>query len=183
MWNYRVVRRKNVNTDAKDKKERPDYTYAIHEAYYDHGGHVGAITQDPIEPFGENIEELRHAWVMMAEAFGRPILDFDNIPEPGYERLNEMESGKVKGIPFEKVKKDLEGKFGAFDEEEYEIQAEAERVEKERIHGEAFVGTSTLEELVAKVYSDYREYIERDRTENPWKYTAENAEGVPPDRR
>jgi len=44
------------------------------------------ITQDPVEPFGENIEELRHAWVMMAEAFGQPILDYDNIPEPGYDR-------------------------------------------------------------------------------------------------
>jgi hypothetical protein len=45
-----------------------DYTYAMHEAYYDKSGHVGAITQDPAEPFGENIEELRHSWVMMAEA-------------------------------------------------------------------------------------------------------------------
>ncbi len=63
-----------------------NYTYAIHEAYYDKNGHVGAITKDPVEPFGENIEELRHSWVMMAEAFGQPILDYDNIPEPGYER-------------------------------------------------------------------------------------------------
>ncbi|MDZ7700241.1 MAG: hypothetical protein U5R49_26040 [Deltaproteobacteria bacterium] len=35
-----------------------DYTYAIHEAFYDKNGHVGSITQDPIEPFGENIEKL-----------------------------------------------------------------------------------------------------------------------------
>ena len=137
---------------------------------------------------GENIEELRHAWVMMDEAFGLPILDFDNIPEPGYERKEdpvastlderrkEIESGDVKGIPWEQVRRDLEEKYGPFDEEEYGKQVEEERVEKERIHGEKFVGTSALEDLINKIYSDYREFIKRDRTENPWKYTAENAE-------
>ena len=61
MWNYRVVRKKNKYIDPTNKKERIDYTYAIHEAYYDEKGHVGAITQEPVEPFGENIEELRHS--------------------------------------------------------------------------------------------------------------------------
>ena len=98
MWNYRVVRKRYVSPDTKDKDERGSYTYAIHEAYYDNNGYVGAITQDAVEPFGENIEELRHAWVMMAEAFGRPILDFENIPEPGYERKEDpMASGLPRG--------------------------------------------------------------------------------------
>jgi hypothetical protein len=35
MWNYRVVRKKNTYIDPANKKERVDYTYAIHEAYYD----------------------------------------------------------------------------------------------------------------------------------------------------
>lgn len=190
MWNYRVVRKRNVSPDSKDKDERASYTYAIHEAYYDNNGHVGAITQDPIEPFGENIEELRHTWVMMAAAFGLPILNFENIPEPGYERnedsmasvldkrIKEMETGEVKGIPFEQVKRDLEEKFGPFDDEAYENRVEAERIKKERIHGEAFVGTAPLEELIKKIYSDYREYVEQDRTENPWKYKTENSEPV-----
>ena len=196
MWNYRVVRRKNVSTDAAGKKESVNYTYGIHEAYYDRNGHVGAITQDPVQPFGENIEELRHAWVMMAEAFGLPILNHDNIPEPGYERkedpiasalderLKEMEAGNVKGIPWEEVRRDLEAKCGPFDEEAYDKELEEERIEKEKMHGETFIGTSTFEELINKIYSDYREYLERDRIKNPWKYRAENAEpGVPPDRR
>ncbi len=195
MWNYRVVRKKNANADAIDQKERVRYTYAIHEAYYDKNGHVGTITQDPIEPFGENIEELRHAWIMMAEAFGLPVLDFDTIPEAGYERkedpiasvhderLKEIEAGDIKGIPWEHVRRDLEEKYGPFDEEEYEKQVEAERVEKERINDEAFVGTPTLEELINKIYSGYREYVKRDRTENPWRHPTENAEPVvPPDR-
>jgi|APFre7841882793_1041355.scaffolds.fasta_scaffold23117_2 hypothetical protein len=188
MWNYRVVRKRNVTADSIDKKERANHTYAIHEAYYDDSGHVGAITQDPIEPFGENIEELRHAWVMMAEAFGLSILDYDNIPEPGYvrkedpiaavldERIKEMEAGDVKGIPWEHVRRDLEEKYGPFDEEEHANQVEAERVEKERIHGESFVGTSTLKDLINEIYSDYREYVKQDRTENPWRYTTENAD-------
>jgi len=187
MWNYRVVRKKNIYIDPTDKKERVDYTYAIHEAYYDKNGHVGAITQDPVEPFGENIEELRHSWVMMAEAFVRPILDYDNIPEPGYrrkedpigsvldERLKEVEVGNKKGIPWEHVKRELEEKWGPFDEEGYRKQVEEERVEKERIHAEAFIGTPTLEELIKKIYFDYREFIQRDRAENPWKYSAKSA--------
>jgi hypothetical protein len=163
MWNFRVVRKRYVAHDT----ERVSHTYAIHEAYYDNNGHVGAVTRDPVEPFGENIEELRHSWVMMAEAFGLPILDFDSIPEPGHEkkedpvvsvldkRIKEMEAGEVEGIPFEQVKKDLEEKFGPFDEEEYESQIEAERVEKEKIHTEAFVTTSPLKKLILKICTDY----------------------------
>jgi hypothetical protein len=185
MWNYRVVRKRYVAHET----ERVSYTFAIHEAYYDNNGHVGAVTRDPVEPFGENIEELRRSWVMMAEAFGLPILDFESIPEPGYEReedpvasvldkrIKEMETGEVEGIPFEQVKKDLEEKFGPFDEEEYESRIETERVEKENIHTEAFVTPSPLEKLIRKICTDYLEYIERDRTENPWKYK-ENAEPV-----
>jgi len=86
MWNYRVVRKKNTYIDPTSKKKRVDYTYAVHEPYYDENGHVGAITQEPVGPFGDNVEELRHSWVMMAEAFGQPVLDYDNIPEPGYDR-------------------------------------------------------------------------------------------------
>ena len=177
MWNYRVVRKKNIFLDPVDKNEKVDYTYAIHEAFYDKNGHVGAITQDPVEPFGEDIEALRHSWVMMAEAFGLSILDYEDIPEPGYERkedsigsaleerLKEVESGDKNGIPWEHVKKELEEKWGPFDEEGYRKQVEEERVEKERIHAEAFIGTPTMEELVMKMYSDYRENIQRGKAE------------------
>ncbi|MCP4681951.1 MAG: addiction module protein [Desulfobacterales bacterium] len=186
MWNYRVVRKKNIYFDHSKEDERVDYTYAIYEAYYDNNGYVGAITQDPVEPFGENIEELRHSWVMMAEAFGKPILDYDNIPEPGYERkedpigseldkrIKEAESGKMKGIPWEQVKRNLEEKWGPFDEAAYRKQVEAERLEKERYHSEVFVGIPEFEELIKKIYTDYREDTLRDIAENPWKYKEKN---------
>jgi hypothetical protein len=173
MWNYRVIRKENKYIDRKIKKERIDYTYAIHEAYYDDNGHVGAITQDPVEPFGENIEELRHSWVMMAEAFGKPILDYDKIPEPGYDRkkdpigsehdnrLNEIEAGNKDAVPLGYVKKELGNKWGPFDEEAYQKQVGEERLEKERIHSEAFIGTPTLKELIRKIYSNYQEYTKQ----------------------
>ena len=91
------------------------------------------------------------------------------------ERLKEVEAGDSKGIPWEHVKRDLEEKYGPFDEEGYSERVEEERVAKEKIHGEAFIGTPTLEELINKIYSDYREYIQRDRAENPWRYKAKDA--------
>ncbi len=178
MWNYRVIRRKMISIDPTNNKEKADYVYAIHEAYYDKNGHVGAITNDPAEPFGENIEELRHSWVMMAEAFGQPILDYDNIPEPEYdrkddpigsvldERLRELENGTADMIPWEQVKKDLEEKRGPFDEEDFRKSLEDERIEKERIHENTFVGTPSAEELTSKICSDYRDCIQRDRAES-----------------
>lgn len=169
MWNYRAVRKRHTYTDPEDKKERVDYTYAIHEAFYDKNGYVGSITQDPVEPFGENIEDLRHSWVMMAEAFGQPILDYDDIPEPGYEReedpigsvlderLRALETGTAETIPWEEVKRDLEEKHAPFDEDAYRKEVEKDRIEKELLHGKTFVGTPTLEGLIKKLYVDYRQ--------------------------
>jgi CRISPR/Cas system-associated endonuclease/helicase Cas3 len=188
MWNYRVVRKKTVCKDSSSKKDRIDYTYAIHEAYYDKNGFAGAITRDPIEPFGETIQELRHSWVMMAEAFGKPILDYEMIPEPGYSREDdplglefekrekEFESGEVKGIPWEQVKKEIEEKWGPVDEDVYRKQVEEERIEKEQAHNDTFVSKSEFEDLFMKLFKDYREYIKQDLAENPWKYRRDDGE-------
>jgi len=189
MWNYRVVRKKNTWIDPVGKKERIDYSYAIHEAYYDRNGYVGAVTQEPVEPFGENIEELRHSWVMMAESFGQPILDYDNIPEPGYDRkedimgsvldkrLEEHEASGIgeSGVPLKDVKRELEEKWGPFDHEGYRKQVEEERVEKEKTHSELFIGTPTTKELIDKMHSDHREWIEKERTENLGKHSPKDA--------
>jgi hypothetical protein len=176
MWNYRVVRRKYVGINDADKGARATYTYGIHEAYYDTNDHVGAITKDPVEVLGENIEELRHAWVMMAEAFGQPILDYDTIPEPGYDRrgdplrpppveqFGEMESAEVPAIMREALKRDLEELYGPTDDKECEQQVEEERVEKEKVHYRDFVGTVTLEGLIGKVCSNYRDYRKEEKT-------------------
>ena len=174
MWNYRVVRKKNVLKDSESKKEQTYYIYAIHEAYYDNNGKVGSITQKAISPFGENIEELRHSWLMMAEAFGQSILDYGAIPEPGYnrkedpdalmldDRIKKLDAGDTEFIPWEDVKRNLEEKFGPFDEEEYYKETERDRREKERIHKDSFVGVSPLENLVNKIFLDYKEFQKRE---------------------
>ena len=140
----------------------------IHEAYYDNNGHVGAITQEPVEVFGEDIESLRHTWVMMAEAFGQPILDYDLIPEPGYDReedpLGSMLDERLKTreedfIPWEDVKKDMEAKWGPFDSEAYDKEQEAERLKKERLHESRFIGVASMERLIDLIRSDYRERL------------------------
>ena len=60
------------------------------------------------------------------------------------------------------MKKELEDKWGPFDEEAYRRQVEEERMEKEKIHNENFVGTPTLEGLIKKVYDDYKENRNRE---------------------
>ncbi len=177
MWNYRIVRRKNVYVGPDKQKERTDYTYAIHEAYYDRSGYVRAITQDSVEPFGNDVEELRHSWVMMAEAFGLPILDYDSIPEPGYQGEDdpiwsagdELEAGIAKALSREEARSRLQEWWEDFDEVAYEKQVEEARVEKERIHTETFTGTPTFDELVKKLYSDYREHRKRNDAAKPCK--------------
>jgi len=158
--------------DPENQRDRVDYSYAIHEAYYDNNGHVGAITQEALEVCGEDIEQLRHTWIMMAEAFGLPILDYDQIPEPGYDRkedpLGSMLDERLKDrdkewIPWEQVKKDLEAKWGPFDSETYDREREVERLEKERIHEIRFIGTPSLDGLIEKIRADYREWIEEEQ--------------------
>jgi hypothetical protein len=37
------------------------------------------------------------------------------------------------------------------------------------VHGELFVGTASLKELIEKICWDYRESVEKDKDENPLK--------------
>ena len=173
MWNYRVVRREYTYIDPRSKKERVDYTYAIHEAYYDEGGHVGALTEKAVGPFGENVEELRHSWVMMAEAFGKPILDYGKIPEPGYDegtghtgsgpdnRREESEGRSNREDLPGHVEKELKRELSLSEEDEYRIQVE--RLEKERIHNGDFVGTPSPKELIERMCSDYQTHTQHSR--------------------
>lgn len=158
MWNYRVVRKKHTWRHPDTQEEQSSYSYGIHEAYYDQHGKVGMITEEAVEPYGETIEELRHAWVMMAEAFGLPLLDDEQIPEPGYDRQYdilaapcETETGEVETIEsFLRAQSDEERKA-------YEVEQEQQRQRAEAAHQRHFVGTPTLQELVERLYADYAE--------------------------
>lgn len=87
-WNYRVVKKLYGKRDEKGKILEPDSeynstSYGIHEVYYDENNKAFMCTQDAVEPFGDTVEELMKCWLMMAEAFNKPILDYDKIPEEG----------------------------------------------------------------------------------------------------
>lgn len=162
-WNYRVVRQKHVWFDERSHVECVRYEYGIHEAFYDSEGHVGAITCDPVGPSGDTVQELRHAWVMMAEAFGQPILDDELIPEPG---CKQDEFDAIEDHEHEPVASDLnkeiweeEGEEG--DEENREADEnvrlgwEQDRLVQEQVHQQEFVGVPTLKALIEKISAEY----------------------------
>ena len=79
-WNHRVVKRTWI--DAMDCTED---RFGVHEAYCDDNGRVFAITEEPVAPCGETLEELRVEFERMQRCLEYPILDFDKIPEEGAE--------------------------------------------------------------------------------------------------
>lgn len=169
-WNNRVVRRFHSWVDAKGQ-QHGDHTYGIHEAYYDKNGKVVAITEDPVEPHGETVAEMRRSWCMLAEAFGQPILDFDCIPEVGYDQEDplvrtsdlrkEMEA-ELESAESEESENEQKPLLGDFDHAAYEKEQLEELQAEEKKHRENFEGTHPLETLVNKIFSDYYESRKKD---------------------
>jgi hypothetical protein len=163
VWNYRVVRRKHPGQDPQSQAEHLTYSYGIHEAYYDQSEHVTMITQDAVEPFGETIEELRHMWVMMAEAFAQPLLDYDMIPELGYDDTYEARTDEAKEnyMTEEEMVDDAWGPMASQELSDFHMTQEHERVQLEQRHGQEFVGVKPLKSLLDAVYNDYMSQHER----------------------
>jgi len=65
IWNYRVIESKGV--------------FHIHEVYYNGKGEITAMSEDPIAPAGETIEELKNALKYYQQAVKRPILKREEI--------------------------------------------------------------------------------------------------------
>ena len=166
MWNYRVVLRKHHWQNPRTQEVHVSYSYEIHEAYYDDSGHVGMITQDAISPYGETIEELRHAWVMMAEAFGQPILDDENIPEPGYDGVYERRADEARKELI--TGREMENIWESGDSEdlsEFYAEQETERIQREQQHEKEFVGIYPLKSLIDRIYEDYVACRDRDQSD------------------
>jgi len=72
-WNWRVVR-KTVEGKA---------IYAVHEAYYDGSGRIWAVTEESAAAQGGSVKELEDELRQQLGALDKPILDYDDIPEPG----------------------------------------------------------------------------------------------------
>jgi len=70
-WNYRVFRHKSTcGTDYQ--------SFTIHECYYDSKGVPNGWTKDPIEPFGNTLEELENCCKMILKAFKEPVLEYND---------------------------------------------------------------------------------------------------------
>jgi hypothetical protein len=152
MWNHRIVRKKHKSPHDGSIS----YTYGIHEAFYDKNHKVTTVTLDPVEPFGENIQELRQSWIMFCEAFGQPILDYDKLPEEGHDKndplvkpIDPKKPGKPWTPPWTKSKKAA----AKWKKELAEMHKEDEKKRKdgERTHNKSFVGTKTRTELIEKI--------------------------------
>ncbi|MDY0094393.1 MAG: hypothetical protein RBT80_16995 [Candidatus Vecturithrix sp.] len=162
-WNYRIVRQRHPWFDEQTRVELTGYEYGIHEAFYDREGYVGAITSDPVGLSGDTVQELRHAWVMMAEAFGQPILDNDMIPEPG---CNQEEFNAIEDHEYAPVASDLYEELWEEEDEEWnndqipvdqnmELDGEQDRLAQEYVHQQEFVGIPTLKTLIEKIAAEY----------------------------
>lgn len=68
-WNYRIVK----------KIENNECFYGIHEVYYHKDGSFRTCTVNPIEPFGETVDELKKDIELMMKAFELPVLNYEEI--------------------------------------------------------------------------------------------------------
>lgn len=65
IWNYRVIEH--------------DKFFAIHEVYYNDKGDIAAISEDPIEPSGQTLKELKGDLEYFLQALNRPVLKKNKI--------------------------------------------------------------------------------------------------------
>ena len=75
-WNYRIIKRYQ---DVRYGQGKRDWFYGVYEVYYNKDGKITAISEEPIAPVGNHFEELRGEVSKMMSAFGKPILDYDQI--------------------------------------------------------------------------------------------------------
>ena len=69
-WNYRVLKH-------KDNDEVP--YYQVHEVFYNEDDSIMACSEHSCTPFGETVEELKADFELMAGAFERPVLPYEEI--------------------------------------------------------------------------------------------------------
>lgn len=65
IWNYRVIEH--------------DRFFAIHEGYYNDKGDITAISEDPMEPSGQTLEELKGDLEYFLQALNKPVLKKNKI--------------------------------------------------------------------------------------------------------
>ena len=64
-WDYRVIEH--------------DGTFTIHEVYYNDKGDITSISQDPMGPSGDTLEELKNDMEYFLQALDMPVLKKEQI--------------------------------------------------------------------------------------------------------
>ena len=75
-WNYRVIKRYQ---DVRYGQGKKDWYYGVHEVYYNKNGEITSISENSIRPIANEFEGLRGEVNKMLSAFGKPVLDYDEI--------------------------------------------------------------------------------------------------------
>ena len=71
MWHYRVIKKTDKNGEPY---------YGIYESYWEgEPDKIWAISQDPMAPFGETLEDIKQDTEWFLKAFERPVIDFDTL--------------------------------------------------------------------------------------------------------
>lgn len=69
-WNHRVIRRRFENPVSKGIEE----CFTVHEVHYDDNNQPELWTAEPVEPYGESLEELMKDIERFKLAFNKPVL-------------------------------------------------------------------------------------------------------------
>jgi hypothetical protein len=69
-WNYRIIKR--IHDDGTE-------LFAIHEVYYNDDGKPELVTEDPCEPQGETLAELKEDFEWYQKALEHPVLNYDDF--------------------------------------------------------------------------------------------------------
>ena len=85
-WNHRVIRRSN--SPSID----PEWTYQIHEVYYNDDGSIESWSENPVAPMGENPSELQSEIRHFLAALNQPVLE--EVEFNGEETLLEIKDEK-----------------------------------------------------------------------------------------
>src|SRR5262245_21527111 len=67
-WNYRVFREN-------------EHDYVIREVFYAEDGTILGCTAEPVEPFGQSVDELARSIEDFQAALKLPVLTLDDIPQ------------------------------------------------------------------------------------------------------
>ena len=74
-WDYRVIERGGA--------------FTVHEVHYNEKGDIISISEDPMGPSGETLEELKADMEFFLQALGRPVLRKEDIEFAGAEEEGE----------------------------------------------------------------------------------------------